>query len=75
MDCVGLCMKMGAIPGSPVSKHINIFHFFACWPRNILLGYNNSITNKFSKIKYFWPFPFNISVALSETDFGCSLKI
>lgn len=74
MGCVGLCMNMGAIPGFPVSKHINIFHFFACWPINILLG-GNSISIKFSKIKYFWPFPLNLSVALTETDFGCNLKI
>lgn len=75
MGCVEFCMKMGAIPGPPVSKHINTFHFFACWPLNILLRYNNSITIKFSKTKYFWPFLLNLSVALTETDFGCNQKI
>lgn len=75
LGCVGLCMKMGAIPGSPVSKHINIFHFFTYWPINILPGYNHSITIKFSKIKYFWPFLLILSVTLTETDFGCNLKI
>lgn len=68
-------MKMGTIPGSPVNKHINIFHFFTYWPINILLGYNNSIIIKFSKIKWFWPFPLVLSVTLTETDFICNLKI
>lgn len=66
---------MGTIPGSPVNKHINIFHFFTYWPINILLGYNNSIIIKFSKIKWFWPFPLVLSVTLTETDFVCNLKI